>query len=110
MELMALTIKVLELTVKLKELRGTKYITEVLEGALDSLSEEAEPLGLRVSWIKTKVQAFGDILDATVESIPVNGENVEVTQTFTYLGSVIHSSTNCELEVKRRLGRAWSAS
>ena len=46
--------------------------TEVLAGALDSLSEEAEPLEVRVSWIKTKVQAFGDILDATVESIPVN--------------------------------------
>ena len=29
--------------------------TKVLEGALNSLSEEAEPLGLRVSWIKTKV-------------------------------------------------------
>ena len=36
-----------------------------------------------------------------------NGENVEVTQTFTYIGNVIHSSTSCELEVNRRLGRAW---
>ena len=65
---------------------GASFGTVFAE-ALDSLSEEAEPLGLRVSWMKTKVQAFGDILDATVESIPVNGENVEVTQTFTYLGS-----------------------
>ena len=56
-----------------------------------------------------KVAAFGVILDATVDSIPVNGEYVGVTQTFTYLGSVIHSSTSCELEVNRRLGRAWSA-
>ena len=47
------------------------------------MSKEAEPLGLRVSWIKNKVQAFGDILDATVESIPVIAEKVEVTQTFT---------------------------
>ena len=56
------------------------------------MSGEAMPLGLRVSWIKTKVQAFGDILDATIESIPLTGQNVEVTQMFTYLGSVIHSS------------------
>ena len=50
-------------------------------GALESLNEEAVPLGLLgVSWIKTKVQAFGDILDATVESISMSGENVEVTQ------------------------------
>ena len=83
--------------------------TEVLAAALDSLSEVAGSLGLRASWIKTKVQAFGDILDAIVESIPVNGENVDVTQTFTYLGSVIHPSTSCELEVNRRRGRAWSA-
>ena len=27
--------------------------TKILAGALDSLSEEAEPLGLRVPWIKT---------------------------------------------------------
>ena len=35
--------------------------TKVLAGALDSLSEKTEPLRLRVSWIKTKVQAFGDV-------------------------------------------------
>ena len=47
--------------------------------------------------------------DATTESIPVSGVNVGDTHTFTYLGSVIHSSTSWELEVNRRLGRAWSA-
>ena len=52
------------------------------------MKEEAEPRGLRVSWIKTKVQVFGDILDANIESILVSGENVKVRQTFTYLGSV----------------------
>ena len=39
----------------------------------------------------------------------MNVENVNVTQTFTYQGSVIHSCTSCELEVNRRLGRALSA-
>ena len=48
--------------------------TGVLAGALDSLREEAKPLGLRVSWVKTKVQAFGDIPDATFESIPMKGD------------------------------------
>ena len=73
--------------------------SEILAGAFDSLGEKAEPLRLRASWIKTKVQAFDDILDV-----------MEVTQTFTYLGSLIHSSTSCELGGNRRLGRAWSAS
>ena len=82
---------------------GTR--AHVLAGVLDSLSEEAEP---RVPRIKTKVLAFGDILDATDESNPVRGENEEVTKTFTYVDSVIHSSTSCELRVSPRLGRAWS--
>ena len=65
--------------------------TKVLSEALGVAEREAAPLGLRVSWMKIKVQAICDILDATVESVPVNGENVEVTQSFSYLGSVFHS-------------------
>ena len=41
---------------------------ESITEALETLSEEAEPLGLRVSWIKTKIQAFGDILEAGIKS------------------------------------------
>ena len=39
--------------------------SKVLSVALESLNEEAETLRLRVSCIRTKVQAFGDILNAT---------------------------------------------
>ena len=45
---------------------------------LESLSQGAEPLGSRVFRLKTKIQAFGDILGATIESIHVSGENVVV--------------------------------
>ena len=82
---------------------------DILTEALETLSEEAEPLGLRVSWIKTKIQAFGDLLDAAVGSVPVGGENVEVVDKFTYLGSVVHSSSECKADVERRLGLAWGA-
>ena len=34
---------------------------DILLGALGVLNEESEPLGLRVSWVKTKIQAFNDI-------------------------------------------------
>ena len=80
---------------------------DILLGALKVLNEESEPLGFRVSWVKTKIQAFNDILDAAVLSVPVCGEDVEVTERFTYLGSDIHVSAGCESEVNRRLGRAW---
>ena len=82
---------------------------DVLIMALETLSEEAEPLGLRVSWVKTKIQDFGSILDAAMKSCRVEGEKVEIVEKFTYLGSVVHSSTSCEAEVARRLGLAYGA-
>ena len=80
---------------------------DILLGALKVLNEELEPLGLRVSCIKTKIQAFNDILDAAVLSVPVCGEDVEGVERFTYLGSDIQVSASCEPEVNRYLGRAW---
>ena len=71
------------------------------------LNEELEPLGLWVSWVKTKIQAFNDILDAAVLSVSVGGEDVEVVERFTFLGSDSHVSVGCESEVNRCLGRAW---
>ena len=59
----------------------------ILAGGLNSLREEDCPLGLRMFWIKTKVKAFVVILDATVESNPVSGNKVEVTQTVTTLAA-----------------------
>ena len=43
-------------------------------------------------------------MDATVLSVPVCGEDVDVTERFTYIGSDIHVSTCCEPEGYRRLG------
>ena len=60
---------------------------DILLGTLKLLNEESEPLGLLVSRIKTKIQAFNDILDAAILFVPVCGECVEVTERFTSLGS-----------------------
>ena len=73
------------------------------------LNEESEPLGFRVSCVKTKIQAFNDILDAPMLSVPVCGEDIEVTERFTYLGSDIHISAGCEPEVHRCLASAWES-
>ena len=80
---------------------------DILLWALEVLYEESEPLGLLVSSVKTKIQAFNDILDAAILSVHVCGEDVEVTERFTFLGSDIHASSGCEPEVNRRLGQAW---
>ena len=77
---------------------------DILLGALEVLNEESEPLGLHVSWVKTKIQAFNDILDSTILSVPVCGEDVEVMERFTYIGSDIHVSAGFVPSVNRRLG------
>ena len=71
-----------------------------LVAALEALNEETQPLGLQVSWAKTKVQVFGDVSDVG-QSVRVCSENVEVLDRFTYLGSVIQSNGGSDLDVKR---------
>ena len=75
--------------------------------ALEVLNKESEPLALRVSSVKTKIQAFNDVLDAAILSLPVCGEDLEVTERFTDLGSDIHVFAGYEPEVNRHLGQAW---
>jgi len=41
---------------------------DILLGALEVLNEESEPLGLRVYWVKTEIQAFNDILETDILS------------------------------------------
>jgi sorting nexin-29 len=74
--------------------------------ALEALEMETRPLGLQVSWTKTKVQSFDDCL-AGCSAVSVCGESVEVLDRFTYLGSVIQSSGGSDLEVDRRLGLSY---
>ena len=79
---------------------------DILKGAIEVLDEKLEPLGLQVSSVKSKIQAFNDILDAAILSVPVCGEDFEVMERFTFLGSDIHVSACCETEVNRGLGQA----
>ena len=79
---------------------------ETLVSALDAFCNEAKPLGLKVSWTKTKVQDFGGLLGEPAQSIRACGEDIEVTQNFTYLGSVVHNSGLSDQEVNRRIGLA----
>ncbi|KAG0716601.1 LINE-1 reverse transcriptase [Chionoecetes opilio] len=79
---------------------------EVLVMALEALHEEAKPLGLEVSWLKTKVQVFGDLLDEAVQSVHACDEDIEILESFTYLGSAVHNDGGSRQEVLRRIGIA----
>uniref|UniRef100_A0A3B3TD90 Reverse transcriptase domain-containing protein n=1 Tax=Paramormyrops kingsleyae TaxID=1676925 RepID=A0A3B3TD90_9TELE len=78
---------------------------EALIGALERLSEESECLGLWVSWIKTKIQAFNDFLGTAISNVSVCGGGVDLVKRFTYLGSDIHVSGDSSYEVSRWIGR-----
>ena len=62
-------------------------------------------------WIKTKIQALIDILDAAILSVPDCGGDVEVMEKFTYLGSVIfispHVLSQRSIEVWVGPGESW---
>ena len=69
---------------------------ETLVVALDAFSNEAKPLGLD----------FGDLLGEPVQSVCACGKDIEVTESFTYLGSAVHNSGLSDQEVSRRIGLA----
>ena len=59
--------------------------------ALEVMNEEAKPLGLTINWAKTKIQTTDTtVLPGTL--VQVGGSSVEIVDTFTYLGSQLHSS------------------
>ena len=79
---------------------------ETLVAVLDAFTNEAKPLGLEVSWTKTKIQDFGGLLGDHIQSIRACGEDIDITQSFTYLGSVVHDSGLSDQDVSRRIGLA----
>ena len=60
--------------------------------SLDALHEEAKPLRLQVSWPMAKVQMFEGLLDETVQFIHACDEEIDILDSFKYLGSVVHNN------------------
>ncbi len=82
---------------------------EMLESLLSSLSvlsQESESLGLRVSWVKTKIQSFIQAVDQ-VSSMTCCGERVNIVDVFPYLDCQITPDGSSKREVDRRVGLAW---
>ena len=75
--------------------------------ALEALNEGAKPLGLQVSWPKTKVQVFEGFLYKTVQSIYACDEDIDIFDSFKYNGSVVHNNGGSRQEVLRWIGLAY---
>jgi len=68
--------------------------------ALKVTDTEARPLGLTVNWTNIKIQNMGDDLDWANQHATVLSNQVEVVQSFVYLGSLITCSGSSEPEIK----------
>jgi len=73
----------------------------VLLQALEVMEMEACPLGLTVNWAKRKIQYLDDH-DEDRQHATVQGNQVEVVESSTYLDSLIHCSGSSKPEIKRR--------
>ena len=73
---------------------------------LEAIHGMAESLGFQVSWPKTKVQVFIGLLDEKIPSIHVCGEDINILESFLYLGIVVHNNSGPRQEVLLRIGLA----
>ena len=84
----------------------TTLITESVEDLkllLIQVKSESGNHGLYLNLKKTKIMSNTDL-----ETFNLEGENIEVVDSFIFLGSTIHKEGGCDLEIRRRLslGRA----
>ena len=81
----------------------------VLILALEIVDHKSKLLGLQINWSKTKIQST----DASVPPgtlVPVAGDNVEVIESFTYLGVNIHNTGFSEHDIRKRIAIARNLS
>ena len=77
-----------------------------LAAVLHAFRSKASTVGLRPSWRKTKIQNVG--AGDSPQSLQIGNEAIESVESFTYLGSIIHSSGYCSPDILKRIGMAGS--
>ena len=63
--------------------------------SLLKLKEESKKVGLKLNIQKTKIMAF-----CPITSLQIDGETMETTKDFNFLGSKITADDDCSLEIK----------
>ena len=71
---------------------------EELKSLLMKVKEESEKVGLKLNIQKTKIMAFSPII-----SWQIDGETVDKTADFIFLGSKITADGDCNQKIKRHL-------
>ena len=75
---------------------------EVLLLSQSVMNDEAKPLGMHINWSKTKIQQIGEPYYSQ-SHLTVAGENVEIVDSFVYLGSLMDTRGGSDLEIRRRI-------
>jgi len=75
---------------------------EIVVLALEILHEESSQLGLEINWSKTKIQVFDEDISQP-SKVSVLGHDVEVVDSFVYLGSCIDIAGGSETDISRRI-------
>lgn len=73
---------------------------------LISLKEHSANAGLHLNFTKTKVMTTGPADDFVIS---IDGHDIEVVDTFKFLGSTITSDSRCEKDIRRRISLGKSA-
>ena len=76
---------------------------------LSSFSHSSSVFGLHTSWPKTKLQSTRADSGLDLLNVVVDGNPVDLVESFTYLCSVQTSDGYCRSDITRRIGLASSA-
>jgi len=80
---------------------------EILVLALEILHEKSSQIGLEINWSKTKLQVFDDT-STPPSKVSVLDHDVEIFDSFVYLGSCINLYGGSEPNICRRIENARS--
>jgi len=69
------------------------------------MNQQGRPLGLQISWSKTKIQTTSWLPTSTA-GVLVAGNSVEIVEKFTYLGSIQDRTGGSKAEVLRSIAIA----
>jgi len=76
---------------------------------LSSFCHSSSVFSLHTSWPKTKLQSVGSDSGPDLLNVVVDGNPVDLVESFTYLGSIQTSDGYCRSDITRRTGLASSA-
>ena len=83
--------------------------TQDLQQLLSSLQNESKKRGLTINKKKTKIMVLSKTSDIPSSDIFLDGEKLEQTNQFDYLGSLVTSDCRCDKEIRRRIVLAKKA-